>query len=171
MFYLMCTQSVQIQIGLSKASFVEAEESDQPLGNWYVNLIPVGRKYAYLFMSDRTLFSFAVPERKPLTPATLVGTFAIGLSEALQIIGISEAAADLVIDGYMQGRLAKSKSRSDLGSLKDLALIFEHWAMSDGGLQRCNITRIVKKLNEIPQRRLKWHNASEATKAALTPAT
>jgi len=52
--------------------------------------------------------------------------------------------------------------------LTDLILHYQ-WAIErDGGLARCDLTRIIMKLNEMPQRRLKWATSWDLTQSALS---
>ena len=58
MLYLKCTGIVQKDLGLPKTLLAEPVPTSAPLGNWYVNRFDLGRRKAYVFMSETTLLSF-----------------------------------------------------------------------------------------------------------------
>lgn len=101
------------------------------LGDWYANLLFVGREQLVLFTSAITL----LPVLVPLTQSkTLVSRFATALESVLAELGgpaerIREevAALDAVV-------FARTRSRQVLGSMNDFAFMFEYERR--GGSQR-----------------------------------
>ena len=91
-----------------------------------------------------------------------------GLSQLLEMRGLPAPAIRRAIEPFSNGLYARTNSRSDLGSLNDLILHYQ-WAIErDGGLGRCDLTRIIMKLNEMPQRRLKWATSWDMTQSVLS---
>ena len=85
MLYLKCTQEVQKVVGLRKENLAMAEPSDAPLGNWYVNRFNLGRRKAYIFMSETTLLSFILFQgKRPVTTESLPSMLLAGLQQVKQ---------------------------------------------------------------------------------------
>lgn len=68
---------------------------------------------------------------------------------------------------YHSGLFAKTDSRSVLGVLNDLVICYRAMIDVDGGLQSCNLTDIILKINTMPQRTLQWAHSWDAVQAKL----
>jgi hypothetical protein len=168
MLYLKCTGVVQKALGLSKALVADALPNPTPLGNWYVHRIDIGRRKAHIFMSEATLLSFILLQgKKPVTVETLPPMMLAGLEQLLQMGGISADAIERAIVPYHDGVFAKTDSRPDLGSLNDLVQRYQWIIERDGGLDQCDLTRIIMGTNGMPQRRLGWCTSWEMTQSRL----
>lgn len=168
MLYLKCTNDIQKTLGLRKEQITEAQISEAPLGNWYIQRFNVEGYTSYLFMSDRTFLSFILFEgRKKFSPEALPMMFLGGLQQLLQMLEIPQATIDQALSHYHVGLFSKTNSRSDLGVLNNL---IQHylWCIEDeGGVQQCNLSPIIFSVNNIIQRRLNWQTSIEATKQEL----
>ncbi len=168
MLYLKCTGAVQKVLGLSKTSFIDAMPSAAPLGNWYIHRFDIGRRKAYVFMSEVSLLSFILFQgKKPVTAESLPNMMLAGLQQLLQMRGISEDAIDRALAPYHEGRFAKTENRSDLGSLNDLVQRYQWIIEDDGGLDQCDLTQIIMGTNAMPQRRLGWCTSWEITESKI----
>ncbi len=168
MLYLKCTAAVQRDLGLRKEQLAIAEPSDAPLGNWYVNRFNVGRRHAFVFMSETTLLSFILFKGQTrITPETLSVMLLGGLEQLLQLHGLPKEAIDRALAPYHTGLYAKTDSRADLGSLNDLVRLYQWMIEDDGGLDHCNLTGIILQVNKTPQRRIRWHNSWKAVDSLL----
>lgn len=168
MLYLKCTGVVQKVLGLPKTLVADALPNPAPLGNWYVNRFDIGRRKAYVFMSETTLLSFILFQgKKPVTFETLPTMMLAGLEQLLQMRGFSEDAIERALVHYHEGVFAKTDSRQDLGSLNDLVQRYQWIIESDGGLDHCDLTRIIMGINDTPQRRLGWANSWDMTQSKL----
>jgi hypothetical protein len=172
MLYLKCTLEVQKVLGLHKESLAEAFPSENPLGNWYVNRVPIGRRKAFIFMSETTLLSFLLFQgKKPITTKFLSQMFLAGLEQLLQMRGFPKDAIDKAFQYYETGLFAKTDNRADLGSLNDLVKIYQCLIESQGGFDYCDLTGIIMKVNETPQRRIGWVNSWDITHSKLCKLT
>jgi len=170
MLYLKCTQEVQKALGLRKDNVALPQPTDAPLGNWYVNRFDLGRRKAYIFMSDTTLLSFILFQgRKPVTLETLPNMFLAGLEQLLQMRGLPQPAIDRALNHYDVGLYAKTDSRADLGSMNDLVNQYQVRVEVDGGLANCDLTGIIMQTNETPQRRLGWQLSWDVVQSRLCP--
>lgn len=168
MLYLKCTQAVQKAIGLRKEELALSEPTTAPLGNWYVNCFDLSRQKAYIFMSETTLLSFIFYQGKmrptiESLPILLLG----GLEQLLQMRGLPLSAIDRALEHYGAGLYAKTNSKADLGSMSDLVLNYQWVIMNQGGLSNCDLTSIIMKANDIPQRRLGWQTSWDAVQSRL----
>ncbi len=168
MLYLKCTQEIQNVIGLRKENLAAAESTAAPLGNWYVNRFDLGRRKAYIFMSDTTLLSFILFQgKKPVTHESLPDMLLAGLEQLLQMKGLPASAIDKAFEHYDSVLYAKTDNRSDLGSLNDLAKQYQ-WRMEfKGGLSHCDLTSIIMSINEMPQRRIDWQTSWDIVQSKL----
>lgn len=168
MLYLKCTGVVQKALGLTKALVADALPNPAPLGNWYVNRFDIGRRKAHIFMSETTLLSFLLLQGKtPVTVETLPSMMLAGLEQLLQMRGFGEDVIERALEHYHDGVFARTDSRPDLGSLNDLVQRYQWIIESDGGLDQCDLTRIIMGTNEMPQRRLGWRTSWEMTQSRL----
>ncbi len=168
MLYLKCTATVQKGIGLRKENLADAMETSTPLGNWYVNRFEVDRRNIYIFMSESTLLSFILFQgKKPVTVEALPNMLLAGLQQLLEMRGLSSAAIERALIDYQAGAYAKTDNRSTLGSLNELVHLYRYMIESQGGLASCDLTGIIMKVNEMPQRKLEWNNSWDVTQAKL----
>ena len=168
MLYLKCTGAVQKALGLSKTLLTGALPSTAPLGNWYIHRFDIGRRKAYIFMSEATLLSFILFQgKKPVTAETLPDMLLAGLEQLLQMRGISQDAIERAMEAYHEGLFAKTDSRTDLGSLNDLVQRYQWVIEREGGLDGCDLTDIIMGTNAMPQRRLGWCTSWEISQSKV----
>jgi hypothetical protein len=168
MLYLKCTQEVQKVVGLRKENLSLPQHSDAPLGNWYVNRFGLGRRKAYIFMSEKTLLSFILFQgKKPVTIESLPKMFLAGLEQLLEMKGLPKSAIDMAFEHYDAGLYSKTDSRADLGSMNDLVNHYQWCVEDEGGLSNCDLTGIIMSVNNMPQRRIEWQTSWDAVQSSL----
>lgn len=168
MLYLKCTAAIQKVVGLRKENLADVMETDAPLGNWYVNQFEADRRNIFIFMSESTLLSFILFQgKRPITTETLPNMLLAGLQQLLEMRGLSNSAIKKAVANYEVGVYAKTDSRSTLGSLNDLAHTYRYMIEYHGGLASCDLTDIIMKLNEMPQRKLDWNCSWDVVQAKL----
>ncbi len=59
---IRCTKKLQKEMGLKKIELSQTEPKFSYLGSWHANLIHIDRKKCVLFVNDKTLFNFIVPD-------------------------------------------------------------------------------------------------------------
>lgn len=116
MFALRCTQKLLDRINLSPDP--EPAPPDTVLGDWYANLVRVGRTQLVLAVSERTLLPVVVPAREGRTVARRV---AEAIEPMLSSLGVPTDAASAERQAMQDAVIAKTASRRVLGSLNDLA--------------------------------------------------
>lgn len=164
MLYLKCTAQVQKAIGLDKEALAEAQPSSAPLGHWYVHRFAVGGTRFFLFMSEVSLLSFVLHKgRKPVTTQTLPVLFLAGLRQLLDMKGTNASTVERTVAPYLSGRFAKTDSRKTLGCMNDLVFHYTAMVAEEGGLASCDLSDIIFRVNEMPQRTLGWATSWDAT--------
>lgn len=120
MFVFRCTQKLLDRL---HAKFdPEPARADTVLGDWYANLVRVGRVQVVLGVSDRSLLPVVVPAKEG---HSLVQRLGEALELTLNAIGVP--ADDVIAErGAMQRwAVGKTANRRVLGSLNDLAFQLE----------------------------------------------
>ncbi|MBS1169942.1 MAG: hypothetical protein H6R01_860 [Burkholderiaceae bacterium] len=171
MLILKCTKKVQSYLGLAAGDLLSesAASRDAVLGAWYVNQFRIGRRNAYIFMSERTLLSFILFDvkksnsKKALFPEICLA----GIVQLLKFLQTPLPLIGKVIDDSFHSGYANTDSRSALGNLNDLAFLYQHYIMTQGGLEHCNLTEIILRVNRTPQRNLGWSNSTDITREIL----
>lgn len=126
MFTLRCTQKLLDRLG--SAPVADPTSPDTVLGDWYANLIRVGRIQLVLAVSERTLFPVVVPAKES---RTLLPRLTEAMEPQLLAIGVPLGEAHAELMAMHGGAIAKTASRRVLGSLNDLAfqldVALKHW--------------------------------------------
>jgi hypothetical protein len=90
-----------------------------------------------------------------------------GLSQLLSMKGVDVACIENTIASYHTGLFSKTDSRTKLGSMNDLVRCYTTMIEVQGGLDSCDLTGIIMKINGMPQRVLGWRTSWDVTFAAL----
>jgi hypothetical protein len=115
-FILRCTQKLLDRLNATPES--EPAAADTVLGDWYANLIHVGRIQVVLAVSERSLLPIVVPARDG---RTLVHRLSEALGPMLSAIGVPTDDAAAERGGMQNWSVGKTANRRVLGSLNDLA--------------------------------------------------
>lgn len=115
-FILRCTQKLLDRLNATPHS--EPAPTDTVLGDWYANLIRVGRIQVVLAVSERSLLPVVVPARDG---RTLVERLGEALEPMLTSIGVSADDATAECVAMQRWAVGKTANRRILGSLNDLA--------------------------------------------------
>ena len=115
-FTLRCTSRLRKRLGPSPST--SSLDSTTRLGDWYANLIHIGRRQLVLSVSERTFLPVVVPAA-PI--ASLVPRLRLGLAEVLGALGI--AKADIAKEDAAMADVAygKTASRQVTGIMVDFA--------------------------------------------------
>ncbi|MEL7563231.1 hypothetical protein [Dehalogenimonas sp. 4OHTPN] len=147
-------------------------EPDQSpsLWDWHANLLRIERKRWVLFTNDQTLYSFFVRfGKRPLFP-DFVELFRLGLFKNLMGEGLTEPLIDCALKDYRNVTIAKTNSRSVLGSMNDLAFQLKCSIETMGGLDRADLSEVGRRLNRIPMSAIKYHCSIDELKRRLADA-
>jgi len=94
--------------------------SDTRLGNWYGNLIRIGRRHVLLFISEHSRLPVLLPVRQA---DHLASAFPAAVCDMLAAVGVPPAAVER--ERQLMSPLAfdRTRSRSLIGSLTDFTLM------------------------------------------------
>ena len=144
---LRCTAKLTKLMGLSGAELGEPDSADGA-SEWYANLIWLDRRKCILFTHAPTLFAFLVPDVRKAKIVPIGGLL------------VDRAAFELVTEELPTGALgkldpasvhvARTASRSVLGSMNEFAFQCETHVYIDGGLDVADIGRLNHRLRRIP---------------------
>ena len=118
MLVLRSTQKLLVR--LKQIDGLPPVESTTRLGDWYGNVLQIGRRQHLLFISERSRLPVVISIRE----AKQLGTvFPDAVCERLSIVGV--AAADIADERMRMSELAfgRTKNRSLLGTLNDFAFM------------------------------------------------
>lgn len=152
MLILKCTDKAAQAFAVRRAALpqIPASENTSLLGDWFVNALRFGHTKALLFANADTLYSFLVPYlKKDLADPQrffLENMLRYFLSEDLNPRDIER-----VMEEYHDMTLARSDSRSILGSMNDLANMYEATISAYGGIQRVDLLWVAWEINRTPQ--------------------
>ncbi len=118
MVVLRCTQKLLVRLKQPDVSPVT--ESTTLLGDWYGNILRIGRQESLLFISERSRLPVVVPIREMRRLET---TLPDAVCAALSAIGV--ASADIADERSRMSTIAfgKTRNRSLLGTLNDFAFM------------------------------------------------
>jgi hypothetical protein len=118
MVVLRCTQKLLVR--LKQVGDLPPVESSTRLGDWYGNILRIGRRQHLLFISERS----RLPVVLPITESKRLGTvFPDAVCERLAIVGVT--AEDIVDERARMSAIAfgRTRNRSLLGTLNDYAFM------------------------------------------------
>jgi hypothetical protein len=118
MVVLRCTQKLLVR--LKQTGDLPPVESSTRLGDWYGNILQVGRRQQLLLISERSRLPVVIPIREA---KQLSAVFPDAVCERLATIGV--AAGDIADERMRMSKLAfgRTRSRSLLGTLNDFAFM------------------------------------------------
>ena len=127
MVVLRCTQKLLVR--LKQVGDLPPVESTTRLGDWYGNILRIGRRQHLLFISERSRFPVVLPigETKRLG-----AMFPDAVCERLAIVGV--AAVDIADERGRMSEIAfgPTTNRSLLGTLNDVAFMEPNRGTHDG---------------------------------------
>ena len=118
MVVLRCTQKLLVR--LKQIDGLSPVESTTRLGDWYGNVLQIGRRQHLLFISERSRLPVVIP----IHEAKQLGTvFPDAVCERLAIVGV--AAEDIADERAQMLEIAfgRTRNRSLLGTLNDFAFM------------------------------------------------
>ena len=124
MITMCCTQKLLRRLRIANPQAI-AMPPTNALGNWYVNLIYIGRTQMVIATSERSLLTVLLPAADLCHSlvANLVDTTYLLLKE----IGIGSDCAEQEAGAMQPALIARTESRSVLASMNDFSLSLESY--------------------------------------------
>lgn len=158
-------------MGLFANSLCNIPPQNSFLGPWHANLIYIDRKKCVLFINDKTLFNFIIPD---LLRDQIRGLDVI-FKSYVQCVLASEnfpdwflAKAQVELETISYGN---TNSKRILGSMNDLAFHYKYNILNEGGVHGPAVPAIIQKMNRIPMGALEYVFPIEALWAVHDCAT
>ena len=85
--------------------------------------------------------------------------------------GVTASAREKILAEYEELRYGKTKSKSVLGSMTDLAFHYKYHIQEEGGVHSIAVPSIIKKLNRMPMGAIEYTYPIEALRAMYENAT
>ena len=167
MAIIKCTAKLLKELGANQLT----EPGQSPgLWDWHANLLRIERKKWVLFTNDRTLYSFFVRfVKRPLTP-DFVEMFRLGLFRSLMGEGFAEPLVEHALRPHRSVVIAKTTSRSVLGSMNDLTFQLKCLIETMGGLARADLSEVNQEMNRIPMSAIEYHISIDELRQRLADA-
>jgi len=138
--------------------------------DWHANLLWVDRKKCVLFTNNQTLYSFFLPSVKKPTLENFEKIFRLGLFKSLMTEGFAEPQVEYMLREHQHIVIAKTNSRSILGSMNDLAFQIKSMIYATGGLANADLSGINRQLNRIPMSAINYKVSIDELKQLLADA-
>ena len=168
MLYLQATKKALARIGLGREKLPGPGSSQSALGNWFVNVVPMGGREAFLFMSTRSLLSFPI----------LIGRLEPEPHDMQRFLehGISMFLKSMKAPKLQSTRLIRDLDEIVLCTNADRSLIGVHSAIANDYFQRyepqrrmpgTDIDSVIARTNSMPRATLEWKNSFEVSTQLL----
>ena len=167
---IKCTGKLQKEMGLKKKDLVSSEQESLCLGSWHANLIYIDRRKCILFTNDKTLFNFLAPDVSRDQIKELAVLFRQYLACVLSEEGLSDSVLAQLMKEYNEIGYSSTDSKKVLGSMNDLAFHYKFRILDEGGVHSYKIPQIIKDLNRMPMRTIKYMYPIELLKKACESA-
>jgi len=161
MLVLRCTGNV-LKRFRQRPRQVEVSATASGLGEWYVNTADDLLGSFYLIVHAKSLYAVVVDGASVPSIGDLVERMLERLARHMASLGIRQAAQEKVLAGYEHFLVAKTASRSVLGSMNDLTThLYLNMAAQMGATGKLDLWAIEQKLDNMPQRPIGWGFPSE----------
>lgn len=163
MIYLQTTLKVRQFFGLGRAALEPPGPTDSALGNWALNVVPIGGRPALLFMSERSLLSFPfMIGRKELTPDSIPCLLDFGARSLAERMDAPQKAVAQLRKDLGQVFLCKAENKSLLALFSSIAADYATRVELGEDLEE-----IVHRVNMTPRSTLGWKTPLEVCNEIL----
>lgn len=162
-----CTQKLLKELAVIPADPDMVQINPEGLGNWYANLLRFDRRKCILFTNERTLYSFLIPGVLKKDLLSIDNLLLNHLAYNLQYEGFSTGVIERVLEEYKEVGLAKTVSKSVLGSMNDLKVGYEFEVYRADGIEHLNVLAVNQKMNRTPLKAIKYNFPIEELKRVV----
>lgn len=165
MAIIKCTTKLLNELGVKSTN---APDQPPSLCDWHANMLWLDRKKHVLFTNDQTLYSLLVPWNKSPRSTYFMERFRLGLLKNLMSEGLGEVQIEYLLSEHAQISIAKTNSRSVLGSMNDLSLQIKSMIFMSDGLTDVNLSEVNRQLNRIPMSAIQYKVSIDELKRRLS---
>ena len=157
MTLIRCTKKLQKTLGLKPSDIASELPDSSSFGSWYANLIEINGDQGILFVNDKTLFNFIVPDLHKNQAYQLKETFKSYLQCILADEGFDSEFIDKVMAESSTIDYANTNSKKVLGSMNELAFMYTcHF--KDDSIHGYRLPEIIKSMNRVIMSRVKGYS-------------
>jgi hypothetical protein len=162
--YLQATKKALTRLGLGRETLGAPGLTQSALGNWFVNVVPMGGREAYLFMSTRSLLSFPLMiGRLEPEPNDMHAFLARGIHALLPSMRVPTSQTTLLLQDLNTLALCANHDKSLIGIHSAIANDYvQGWGNFNGDLGA-----LINGVNARPRATLKWATSIEASLTLL----
>ena len=169
MLCLQSTKKALTRLGFGHEKLSGPGSTKSALGNWFVNVVPMGGREAFLFMSTRSLLSFPI----------MIGTFRPGPDDMPAFLehGITMLMKSMQVPRRQSSLLFQDLAKVVLCTNMDKSLVGVHSAIANEYFQRLaeqddlpdvEIGAVIAATNSTPRATLDWSNSFEVSRELLS---
>jgi hypothetical protein len=164
MLYLQATQKARHFIGLDRGPYDPPGTTESALGNWMLNLVPIGQRTALLFMSAKSLLSFPILIGKEHPTAEDIPDFMThGLKQLLETMKISTVQRSQLLRDLETIAICRPVDKSLVGVFAGVAADYHHRTLVSNDRTGKLIGNIILGVNSAPKPTLGARTAFEAS--------
>jgi hypothetical protein len=163
MIYLQSTKKTLSRLGLGREKLAGPGSTDAVLGNWFVNIVPMGGREAFLFMSTRSLLSFPIMigKLKP-GPKNMPSFVQHGVTLLLQSMKVPRAQSKRLLQDLNEIVICTNTDKSLIGVHNAIAAQYFQAMASQG-----DHLAVIERANATPRATLGWFTSLEVTSHLL----
>lgn len=163
---IRCTQKLLEEMAQQQEDLtIRGSDDSSLLGSWHADLIYIDRRKCLLFVNDKTLFNFLIPDVPRRQIREMDKLFLGFLQCILSDEGFDQSIKDDIQSEYRELGYAKTSSKRVLSSMNELAFHYKLHVQAEGGVYRCNLPEIIRKMNRVPMSAIEQVYAIKALKA------
>ena len=168
MLHLQATKKALHRLGLSREKLAAPGKTDSALGNWFVNVVPLGGREAFLFMSTRSLLSFPILiGQKIPEPADMSAFLEHGLTSLTKAMKTPRSQASLLLQDLDTVALCASTDKSFVGVYSAIAGEYFQRVEHEGGLAKANLDAVIMAAKTTPRAPLEWRTSYDVSAELL----
>ncbi|MCI0555651.1 MAG: hypothetical protein L0287_32295 [Anaerolineae bacterium] len=156
------TNKLQKLLGIDLTN--QLKPTTSKLGDWYANLVPTYSGDLIVFVNEKTLLSVAIPIWES---DNLLSLFRLRVVNLLGMIGIQFKAIENELSHYNHIQFGKTRSRSILGSMNDIAFHYQVMAEEAENKADLSLSNAEYKLSQMPCKPIDYRDPSDVVKELL----
>jgi hypothetical protein len=170
--YLSATKKTLRVLGHDRVPLNPPGVGSSRLGNWLVNVVPLGDREVFLFMSTRSLLNFPIfiGKEQP-EPADMLTFLHAGIERLTKSLPVPKRAVSMLLEDLNEVALCASTDKSDVGVLSGISAEYSHrLALAKHSGRKVDMDQLVRMANETPRATLDWETSFEVTVELLRSA-
>ena len=142
--------------------------TNSALGNWFVNVVPMGGREAYLFMSTRSLLSFPILIGKlQPSPSDMLLFLEHGITMLLKSMKTPRRQSSLLLRDLSQIVLCGNQDKALIGVYSAIANDYFQRLANESNLLNSDMASVIAATNSMPRATLDWATSLEVSRALL----